>query len=297
MTATVRPAGPLWWDLLVHLRINFQLILAPIFLWGFLLAGGLLGWRLVVGFLAVHMALYGGITALNSYYDRDEGPVGGLWSPPPWRKELLPFAWAVQLLGLLAIVPLGLGMVVTYVAMMVLSVAYSHPAIRLKRRPLGALAVIAVGQGVLGFLTGWFSATPSPAGLLSLDIVIAIVGITLATVGLYPLTHIYQVREDSERGDVTFAVRWGPDKAFRFALTAFGLALVCIGWVLLRRFGWPTALIVAAFYALVLADIERWRRRFDPAAVRANYRHVMRLSYIVAAAFSTYVLGMLIRQP
>lgn len=209
---------------------------------------------------------------------------------------MLPFAWAVQLLGLLAVVPLGLGMVVTYIAMMALSVAYSHPAIRLKRRPLGALAVIAIGQGALGFLTGWFSATPAPVGLLSPDIAIAVVGITLATVGLYPLTHIYQVREDIARGDVTFAVRWGSDKAFRFALTAFGLALVCIGWVLLRRFGWPTALVVATFYALVLADIERWRRHFDPAAVRANYTHVMRLSYVVAAAFSAYILGLLVLQ-
>ena len=273
----------------MHLRINFQLILAPIFLWGFLLAGGALGWRLVVGFLAVHIALYGGITALNSYYDRDEGPVGGLWSPPPWRKELLPFAWAVQLLGLLAVVPLGLGMVVTYIAMMALSVAYSHPAIRLKRRPLGALAVIAIGQGALGFLTGWFSATPAPVGLLSPDIAIAIVGITLATVGLYPLTHIYQVREDIARGDVTFAVRWGPDKAFRFAQVSFSVALLCIAWTLARRFSLAEAGLVALFYAVILADIERWRRRFDPAAVYANYSHVMRLSYIVAAAFAMYV--------
>ena len=288
--STVRPPGPLWWDLLVHLRLNFQAILAPIFLWGFLLAGGAWGWRLVVGFLATHIALYGGITALNSYYDRDDGPVGGLWSPPPWRPQLLPFAWAVQAVGFAACIPLGLGMALAYAAMVALSVAYSHPAIRLKRYALGALAVIAVGQGVLGFLTGWFSATPSPAGLLQPDIVAAIVGITLATVGLYPLTHIYQAKEDAARGDITFAVRWGPDKAFRFALVSFGLALLAITWTLWRRFGWPDAALVAVFYALVLGDIERWRRRFDSARVRANYTHVMRLSYAVAALFSVYVV-------
>ena len=288
-TSTVRPAGPLWWDLLVHLRLNFQAILAPIFLWGFLLAQGQWGWRLVVGFLATHIALYGGITALNSYYDRDEGPVGGLWQPPPWRPALLPFAWAVQALGLLAVLPLGVGMTLTYLAMVALSVAYSHPAIRLKKYALGALAVIAVGQGVLGFLTGWFSATPSTAGLLTFDHVVAILGITLATVGLYPLTHIYQVREDAARGDVTFAVRWGPNKAFLFAQASFSVALLCIAWTLARRFSLAEAGLVALFYAVILADIERWRRRFDPAAVYANYSHVMRLSYIVAAAFAAYV--------
>ncbi len=289
MTASVRSRGALWLDLLVHLRLNFQAILAPIFLWGYLLAGGGWGWRLVVGFVTIHICLLGGITALNSYYDRDDGPVGGLWQPPPWTPALLPFAWAVQLLGLLVLAPFGWGMVLTYAAMVLLSVAYSHPAIRLKKRPLGALVVIAVGQGGLGFLTGWFSATPSPLGLLSLDIVVAVVGITLATVGLYPLTHIYQVREDRERGDITFAVRWGPNRAFRFAQTAFSVALVCIAFVLARRFGPWDALLVAAFYLLILADIERWRRRFDPAAIRANYSHVMRVSYVVAAAFAAYV--------
>lgn len=290
MTPTVRPPGPLWWDLLVHLRLNFQAILVPIFLWGFLLADGVLGWRLVIGFLVTHIALYGGITALNSYYDRDEGPVGGLWRPPPWRPALLPFAWAVQLIGFLVILPFGWGMSLSYLVMVALSVAYSHPAIRLKKRPLGALAVIAIGQGVLGFLTGWFSATPSTDGLLTLDHSIAILGITLATVGLYPLTHIYQVREDKSRGDITFAVRWGANRAFRFSQISFSVALLCITWVLWQRFSPLEAGLVGLFYLAILADIERWRRHFDASAVFSNYRHVMRLSYIVAALFTGYAI-------
>src|SRR5438552_16250684 len=69
-------------DLLIHLRLHFQLLLAPIFLWGFLLGGGRVDARAMLAFVVVHLFLYGGATAFNSAYDRDVGPVGGLERPP-----------------------------------------------------------------------------------------------------------------------------------------------------------------------------------------------------------------------
>src|SRR5205823_3554541 len=63
-------------DYLLHLRLPFQLLLAPVFLWGALAAGGRCSPVLVAAFVAIHVCLYGGATAFNSVYDRDEGPVG-----------------------------------------------------------------------------------------------------------------------------------------------------------------------------------------------------------------------------
>ena len=60
-----------------HLRLSFQFVLAPIFLLGFALSEASLSIGLIALFLLVHVGLYGGPTAYNSYYDRDEGPVGG----------------------------------------------------------------------------------------------------------------------------------------------------------------------------------------------------------------------------
>src|SRR4051812_29698615 len=83
------------WTLVVHLRLPFQLLLAPVYLWGWLLGGGGLSGSVMLGFLAFHLFLYGGATAFNSYYDRDEGPVGGLERPPPVVAELLPFSFVM----------------------------------------------------------------------------------------------------------------------------------------------------------------------------------------------------------
>jgi len=86
-------------DLFIHLRLHFQLLLAPIFLWGFTLSETAIDLRFWLGFVAFHLCLYGGTTAFNSYYDRDEGPVGGLENPPPAHEALLPFSLILQGIG------------------------------------------------------------------------------------------------------------------------------------------------------------------------------------------------------
>src|SRR5438270_3210728 len=117
--------------LFVHLRLHFQLLLAPVFLWGWLLAGGGLSRAVLLGFVAFHFFLYSGATAFNSYYDRDIGPVGGLERPPPVQNALLPFSLAVQAMGFALATLVNLAFVVVYSVFVVLSVMYSHPRIRL----------------------------------------------------------------------------------------------------------------------------------------------------------------------
>src|SRR5215216_5067648 len=76
------------------LRLPFQFLLSPIFLFGYLLAGGTLNLSLLVAYLSFHLFLYAGGTALNSFYDRDEGPVGGLANPPPLPNTCSNFRWS-----------------------------------------------------------------------------------------------------------------------------------------------------------------------------------------------------------
>lgn len=64
-----------------HLRLHFQLLLAPIFLLGYAASGATPNLSLLFLFLLIHIGLYGGATAYNSYYDRDEGPIGGMKYP------------------------------------------------------------------------------------------------------------------------------------------------------------------------------------------------------------------------
>ncbi|HZW99289.1 MAG TPA: hypothetical protein VFF10_04450, partial [Trueperaceae bacterium] len=56
-----------WRSYLLHLRLPFQLLLSPVYLWGVLLAGGSIGTpEFWLGYISLHLFLYGGTTAFNS---------------------------------------------------------------------------------------------------------------------------------------------------------------------------------------------------------------------------------------
>ena len=216
--------------LLIHLRLHYQILLAPIFLWGFFLAvgehGALPDGKFWLGFLAFHLFFYGGTTAYNSYYDRDEGPVGGLAKPSPVDQALLPFSLIMQLIGL------GLAFAVNrlfgafYLLDFILGTAYSHPAIRLKGKPFGSLLVIGCGQGIFAGLAGYVIAKPDLTAVTALEW-LGIIAVALITVGFYPLTQIYQIDEDLARGDLTFAAWAGPKIRFALRLACKAPRLPC----------------------------------------------------------------------
>jgi 4-hydroxybenzoate polyprenyltransferase len=276
-------------SLFVHLRLHYQLLfLSPLFVWGFMLGGATLSARAGVGFVSFHVFLYGGITAYNSYYDRDEGPVGGLRSPPPVIELLLPFSLFVQVAGFALALVVGFWFASLYGLVMLLSVGYSHPRFRWKARPLGSLLVVALGQGAVGYVGGWLCGAEPPHSLLAIDPLLGLAVATLSAVGLYPLTQIYQIDEDRARGDQTFAVAYGANASFEFALACIALAGACITALVLRLFGGRDALLLLTVYAALLAIVERWRRRFRDD-VAENFLALHRLQLVLSVGTLGYM--------
>lgn len=284
MTTTTRSADPApWLALLVHLRLHYQLVfLSPLFAWGFMLGARRISVLAAIAFVAFHVFLYGGLTAYNSYYDRDEGPVGGLRKPPPVPESLLAFSLAMQAIGGLMALYVGFAFTLLYAAIATLSVAYSHPRLRWKSKPVGSLLVVAFGQGTAGFIAGWLAsgaAWPPPHPLrLGLGAAVA----TLATVGIYPLTQIYQIEEDAARGDRTFAVAFGARASFDFSLSCLAAAGACLV-ALLGTFGKWDAVFGALGFLLLISGLWRWRSQFR-SDVAMNFKavHVAQLGVSVA---------------
>lgn len=275
---------------LVHLRLGFNLLLTPIYLWGVILAGGSpTDPRFWLGFLALHLFLYGGTTAFNSYYDRDEGPIGGLLRPPPVDRGLLRFSLIVQALGLVPAALVGPGFLLAWFALFLVFTAYSHPAVRLKARPGPALAAIALGQGSLGFACGWLAVAPA-AGLWSRSGVTGLLSTPLVVAGLYLVTQSYQVAEDRGRGDVSLAVLLGARSALLWALLplAVGGAGV-VAWVWHSE-GAPWALALSAFFAALGSWLVYWTRRFQESQVDDNYRTSMRFTRVASLGLTLFML-------
>jgi 4-hydroxybenzoate polyprenyltransferase len=279
--------------LFVHLRLHFQLLLAPVFLWGWLVAGGGLSWSVVVGFVAFHAFLYSGATAFNSYYDRDVGPVGGLQRPPSVVPALLPFSLGVQAVGWLLAALVNLPFWLAYGVFVGLSFAYSHPSVRWKARTWTSMLVVGFGQGALAFVAAWAATRGEIASVWSPEGTLGAIAAVLLILALYPLTQLYQIDEDAARGDRTIAVVWGPERCFAFAITCTVLGGAAMLVLLARRFGAGDTLLVSVGLAVQSASIGQLAYHFDRNQVVEIYRRVMRINALSATALGGYLLARL----
>jgi 4-hydroxybenzoate polyprenyltransferase len=279
--------------LLLHLRLNLSIVLAPVFMWGFLLAGGIPDWKFLTGFIAIHIFLYGSSNAFNSYYDKDEGPIGGLLNPPKVTESLFYFSLINKLIGLLLSVLINFQFLLTYVIFAILSVIYSHPSTRWKANPYLSILTVGLGQGGIAFMAGWFCADTM---VYSWPVLVSGILTTIfMSMGVYPLTQLYQVEEDSKRNDKTFAVHWGIRNSFRFSALCIFLSAVSMLTVLYLRKNFIDLLIIGAFYLVLLTRIYFWARDFQDIDILANYKKIMKLNYSNGLGFMAYILLHFIR--
>jgi 1,4-dihydroxy-2-naphthoate octaprenyltransferase len=274
-----------------HLRLPFNLLLAPIFLWGVLLAGGSLVDRDVwLAFISLHVFLYGGTNAFNSYYDRDEGPIGGMLEPPRVDAGLLPFSLLFQLLGVPLAWLVGESFLVAWLALFVVFTAYSHPLVRLKANPALALGAVALGQGGIGFIAGWLTVRSDPGALWSADALLGALTTCVLLAGLYVVTQSYQVDEDRRRGDRTLPVILGPRRALRLAAAVSAIGGAGVIAVVAAEFGpiWAAALGLA--FGVEGVWLWRFASRFDGRNVTANFRWVMRFAAWSSGILTAFIL-------
>ncbi len=281
---TASPLDPLR-RFLLHLRLPFNYVLAPLFVWGGYVSGAPLDRSFWLGFVAFHLFLYGGTNMFNSYYDRDSGPIGGLARPPAVDRGMLRGSLALKAAGLGLAAFVGAIFAALYLAFVLYSVSYSHPAIRLKRRPVASAASVFVGQGLVGFLAGWAAAAGALPRAADPPALAAALGAALLVSSLYPVTQIYQLEADAGRGDLTLARRLGPGRVFVYVFALLVPGLLLTAWVFKARgAGWAAAVLVAALpaAALALAALKRSLAGLAPPAI---YRRAMAVNYATSTLF------------
>lgn len=244
---------------LLHLRPLEWPIMSAHFLLGTLLAVGLnihpreafLGW---LSFVAL---MNGGTLAINSAFDQDEGDIGYLKAPPKPPEHLLAFSLVLLAAGVLLALLLPLPFALIVLACTIMSVLYSVPPVRLKARAGWDLLINCIGFGFLTPLAGWaLTGRPFSAAVLW-----SCGGFALLFATLYPMTQIYQVAEDTRRGDLTLVIRFGVGRSLFLALlAALGAhGLFFTAFLALGRSPLPLLISLSAWLALILPWLARWQ--------------------------------------
>lgn len=274
-------------NLLLHLRLNMSLVLAPIFLWGFMLSGGIFTWKFFIAFIAFHVFLYGGSNAYNSYYDKDEGPIGGLKNPPKVNDTLLYFSIICKIIGQVLSLLVNKSFFIIYLIFFVLSILYSYKSTRWKSNTFLSILTVGLGQGGLAFVAGWFSNTEliSNISLFLLGMLTTI----FMSFGVYPLTQLYQIEEDKKRNDITFAVYWGIKKSFIFSALCVFLSAISMLSVIYIRKSYIDFILISIFYIFFLAQLFIWSKKYDEKSIMKNYDKIMKLNYSNGLGFTGYI--------
>ncbi|MEZ4904395.1 MAG: UbiA family prenyltransferase [Spirosomataceae bacterium] len=242
---------------LLHLRIPFSFFLLPIYLFALSQSPAINTTKSWWVFFILHFLLFPASNAYNSYYDKDEGSIGLLENPPPVSKALLYTAWAMDILavilGLFFVNPIFAGYLLVYG---LVSKAYSHPVIRLKKYPIISWLLVTIFQGFVTYIFVYQAITLDCQifELIDFQILLPAFICTSNLLAIYPITQVYQHEEDAQRGDLTMsrvlgirgtflnAVSWlgfsGIGFLIYFGFTKSFLLLMILLFPLLSFFGW-----------------------------------------------------------
>ncbi|HEY9116890.1 MAG TPA: UbiA family prenyltransferase [Roseivirga sp.] len=278
----------------LHLRIPFSYFLLPIYLFAIALSPNISEQGLLWLFIILHLFIYPASNAFNSYFDKDDGSIGGLKNPPKVDRSVYLIAQIFDVIGIFLAIwffPENWVLVLMLLTYILVSRAYSHPSIRLKKYPI-------LSWMIAGFFQGAWVVWLVYIGLNAFDFFsifkphILIPGLLASGIlwGSYPMTQIYQHEEDSKRGDITLSIKLGVKGTFYFTAICFGLASFAFVWYFSAfwqtKYGYhflfamsPVLLYFGWWYLQVLKDLKN-----------ANYQNTMRLNWLSATCLGGFFL-------
>ena len=276
---------------LLHLRVPFSFFLLPVYLFALSVSSHYALPDALLVFFIVHFLLYPASNGYNSYFDKDEGSIGGLEHPPPVDRSLYYVSVGLDAVAIALGAFISLPFALMLLVYGLVSKAYSHPSIRLKKYAVASWLIAGFFQGFFTFVMVYVGVNRVSWGEVAAPLVWIGAALTsLMLWGSYPMTQIYQHEEDARRGDITLSYRLGVRGTFHFTAAVF--MLVTVGFFLFYRrwFSVQEGGMFLLFMLPVLGYFAQWygKVRQDPEI--ANFRGTMRLNFISGTCLNAFFL-------
>ena len=223
--------------------------------------------------------------------DKDESPIGGLASP------LLPTKQLFYVTVLMDIIALGLSLAVSqlFAAGVLLYIlasrAYSYRGIRLKKYPLIGFLTVFIFQGALVYLITYQGIYPE--GLLSLPAIPLLLS-SLLIGALYPLTQVYQHKEDLQDGVKTISYVLGKRGTFLFSMALF-LTATALMYILCNRQGKNNYFLFFLLWLLpVVLFFLYWMSKVWKDERTADYTNSLRMNIVATLCTTAFFITLII---
>jgi 1,4-dihydroxy-2-naphthoate octaprenyltransferase len=200
-----------------HIRVSFSYFLMPVFFLALFSAGHIDRVKAWTAFFVLHFLLYPASNGFNSYYDRDTESIGTLKHPPAVTKDLLWLSLGLDAAALAIALLVGPYFVLGCLLYGCASKAYSWDKTRFKKYPVFGWLFTGTCQGPLTFLFIAVSVgTTNISDAVSFKVWFPALASGLFILGFYPLTQIFQHKEDARRHDRTISMLLGVRGTFYF---------------------------------------------------------------------------------
>ena len=273
------------------LRIPFSFFLSPIYFFALAQVTKINWFNAVFIFIILHFIIYPASNGYNSYMDRDTESIGGLEKPPPPPRQLFWVTIVLDSIGIL--LSLVIGPIFTLVMLFYIgaSKAYSYRGIRLKKFPyLGYLVVIAF-QGAVTFWLVYHGSDRDQSLTVPWQ---GMVICSLLVGGFYPLTQIYQHKQDLEDGVSTISYKLGYNGTFLFCALVYILAWIFMAQFFIAKKQGNQLLMIGIFFIPVIVYFIRWFVSVYKNYQQANFKNTMKMNWLAATCTNISFMILLI---
>ena len=276
----------------LHLRVPFSIFLLPVYLFALSVSTEVNLLFAFIVFIILHFFLYPASNGYNSYFDKDEESIGGLKNPPRVSRELYYTSLSLDLIAILAGLFISFEFALMLLIYGLVSKAYSHPAIRLKKHAVTGWFIAGVFQGFFTFLMVVVGIQRSSVFTIIHHPAILIGGIlaTMLLWGSYPMTQVYQHREDSKRGDQTISLKLGVIGTFHFTALIFFVADILFLFFYAHYYSNAHAFLFQLYVLPMLAYFVVWYVKVRNNEREANFENTMRLNLISSGCLILFFL-------
>jgi 1,4-dihydroxy-2-naphthoate polyprenyltransferase len=280
---------------ILHLRFPFSLFLMPVFLFAISPYDQGDWLSVMVCFFVLHLLVYPSSNGYNSYMDNDTESIGGIQLPPKVPKSMFGITLVMDIAALgISWALLSNTITLLLFGYILASRAYSYRGIRIKKYPIWGFLHVAFFQGVVVYVMARLS-MGHPIKLDMQEWLGLLISFLLVGAG-YPLTQVYQHKQDREDGVRTISMLLGIKGTFMFSGIMFAILGVAMG--VFQFYDKNSLNNVFLFYgclAPVLVFYNRWHHQVKADERAANFENTMRMNKLGAWMVNVFLILIFIK--
>lgn len=265
------------------LRIPFSFFLMPVFFFALSQVALIDYTKALLIFFILHFFMYPASNGYNSYMDKDEESIGMLEKPPPPTRQLFYITAVLDIMAVVLSFFVNIIFAFCIIANILASKAYSYRGIRLKKYPVTGFLTVIIFQGAITYFMVYYGSSVEQE-----NTVLPWQGMLISSLlfgGFYPLTQIYQHKQDYLDGVQTISYKLGINGTFIFSGIMYALAEVALFLYFNNRQQLEHFAILQIFFIPVLVYFIYWWRKVSINPSNASFHYSFRMNLV--AAFST----------